>query len=87
MESTQGGGDGLAAHRPRRVALARFSLPFATVRRVHEAGSGPQPLSGPSAEPPALLQGGAAVVGEGARTLSPDGGAGWPSLAGLCGGT
>lgn len=62
-------------------------LPFAAVTPVSEAGSGPQPLPGPSAETPALHQEGAAVVGEGAHTRSPDGGGEWPSLAGLCGGT
>lgn len=63
---------------------------FCTVRPVLAAGSGPQPLSGPAAETPALPQGGTAlserVPAPCHLSLSPDGG-GWPSLAGLCGGT
>lgn len=53
-------GGGPAGPRPQHVALARFSLPLTTARPVLEAGSGPRPLAGPSAETPAQLQGGSA---------------------------
>lgn len=67
--------------------LARFPCLFVTVRPVSEAGSGPQPLPGPSAGNPCPFRKVLLWVGDGAHTRSPDGGGEWPSLAGLCGGT